>query len=445
MEGNSSSPQSLPKKAPKVFFGWWTLLATGVLQITALCYYGYGISAIFKPLAADLGINRTVTSAATSIGRLEGGFVAPLGGWLVDKFGPKWVIFAGVALIGIGLGLMYYIQSVWAYYLVWGVTVGTGVNIAMTIPIDKTLTDWFVKKRGIVIGIKFAFIGIGGALVVPIVTWLIESYGWRMTSVIWAGVTFASLLLVVFFIRQKRPEYYGLLPDGAKVSPSASQADLVKQGVQYASDLQETEFTLRQALKTSAFWLYLIAYGLQWIGQGAINLHLIPYLTDSGIDEIVAGGLMSLMLFATIPARVLSGTIADRLEKSRLPYFMAVTFFVQALGIAAILISPGMAALYVFLVLFGLGSGAAPTIAVLMRGRFFGRKAYGSISGITNFIMSPFAMLAPIFAGWVYDNWGSYSYAFITFAVLAAVSTVIICFVRPPKAPVQAGEAGKFL
>ena len=435
----------MDKKKSGIFFGWWTLLATGVLQITALCYYSYGVSAIFKPLSRDLGFSRTITSAASSIGKLEGGLEAPLSGWLVDKFGPKWVMFGGVFAISTGLLLMYFVQSMWAYYVVWGVTIGTGVNMSMTIPIDKTLTNWFVKKRGLAIGIKFAFIGIGGALVVPIVTWLIENYGWRTTSLIWALITFASLLLILFFIRQKRPEYYGLMPDGARIDGTTPHVDMVKEGVQYASDFQESEFTLRQALKTSAFWLYLISYALCWIGPGAINIHLIPFLTDMGIDPMVAGGMMSLMLFSTIPSRLLAGTLADRMKKSYLPYMLAISFFLQALGIAAFLVKPGMASIYVFLVLYGLGNGASPTIAVLMRGRFFGRKAYGSISGVNSFVMAPFGMLAPIYAGWVYDNTGSYTSAFISFAVLAAVATVLVCFVRPPKTPAQSADASKFI
>jgi sugar phosphate permease len=441
MDKLSNSTGATPQKVPRIFFGWWTLLAACILQITALCYYSYGISAIFKPLSKDLNFSRTVTSAASSIGKLEGGLEAPLSGWLVDRFGPKWVMFAGVTLIGIGLILMYFIQSTWAYFAVWGVTVGTGVNISMTIPIDKTLTSWFMRKRGIAIGIKFACIGAGGALVVPVVTWLIEGYGWRMTSVIWAMVTFASLLFILFFVRQKRPEYYGLLPDGARVGPGASQADVARQGAQYAADFQETEFTLKQALKTSAFWLYLTAYAFQWMGQGAINLHLIPFLTDRGIDAMVAGGMMSLMLFATIPSRLLAGAIADRVKKSFLPYMLAISFFLQTLGLGAFLMAPGTVTIFVLLVLYGLGNGAAPTIAVLMRGRFFGRKAYGSISGINSFIMAPFGMVAPIYAGWVYDTTGSYVNAFTTFAALALAATLIICFVRPPKPPVPAAES----
>jgi cyanate permease len=205
------------------------------------------------------------------------------------------------------------------------------------------------------------------------------------------------------------------------------------------------EFTLRQALKTSAFWLYLIAYACQFLGQVALYVHLIPFLTDRGISPVSAGFLMGLMLFCTIPSRLITGIIADRIQKGHLSFFMALAFLLQALGIAAFLIKPGMPAIYVFLILYGFGTGAAPVLGVLMRGRFFGRKAYGSISGLSSFILGPVGIAAPIYAGWIYDTTHSYVTAFVLFAALAAVAAVLICFVRPPKAPAQTGNTEKFI
>ncbi|MFC2011457.1 MFS transporter, partial [Chloroflexota bacterium] len=103
---------------PKVFFGWWTLLVTGIWSGLGMGFYGYGISVIFKPLAADLGLSRAVTSVAAGIGGLESGLTSPLVGWLSDKFGPKWPIFIGTFIMATGLVLMNFINSLWTYILV---------------------------------------------------------------------------------------------------------------------------------------------------------------------------------------------------------------------------------------------------------------------------------------------------------------------------------------
>ena len=173
----SSSPAAATKAKTTIFFGWWTLLATSILNIIGQALYSYGFSAFFKPISTELNFSRTVTSTAAGIGRLEGGLEAPISGWLVDKFGPKWVIFGGVAVVGVGLLLMNLVHSVWTYYAVWGVTIGTGINLSMTIPIDKTLTNWFVKKRGLAMGIKMGFLSLSSVAVIPVVTWLTTSFG----------------------------------------------------------------------------------------------------------------------------------------------------------------------------------------------------------------------------------------------------------------------------
>ncbi|HJX12608.1 MAG TPA: MFS transporter [Dehalococcoidales bacterium] len=432
-------------KNNKIFFGWWTVLGTGIICGLVQGFYVYGISVIFKPLSAELGFNRAVTSVGAGIGKLEGGITGPLTGWLVDKFGPKWVIFYSVLFIGVGLVLVNYIQSLWAYYVVWGVIISSGVNMGLTLPVDKTLTDWFVRKRGLAVGIKFAFISIGGVVVVPIITWLTRDYGWRLACVIWGLVTFATLLLVIFFVRQKRPEYYGLLPDGARAEADIAGADLVTRGIQYASEVQETEFTLRQALKTPTYWILMVA-GIGYLAtHNAIVVHAIPFLTDMGIDPTLAGFMMSLMIFFTIPSRFFSGVIIDWVKKGHLKFVLAASFLLEAAGIAAFLLKPGVPSVYIFFILFGFGAGAPTTLVVLMRGRYFGRKAYGSIAGFSSMVSSPAALVAPVFAGWVYDTTGNYTSAFILLGALAAFCAVLMMFIKAPAAPSQVTSTSKFM
>ena len=163
------------KTEPKVYFGWWIVLVTAIVSGLGVSFYRYGISAIFKPLAAELGLSRAAASVATGIGRLEAGLAAPLTGWLVDKFGPRWAVFSGGCIIGFGLILMNFINSGWAYNIVWGLVIGSGVNLGMTLAVDKTTTDWFIRKRGLATGTKFMIRGIIGVIVLPVVSWLVTA------------------------------------------------------------------------------------------------------------------------------------------------------------------------------------------------------------------------------------------------------------------------------
>ncbi len=434
----------------KIFFGWWMVIVTGILSGLGHAFYSYGFSALFKPLSSELHFNRATTSVAAGIGRLEGGIEAPLTGWLVDRFGPRWVIFVGICITAVGLFLMNFINSLWAYYLVWGLIAGTGINLALTIAVDKTLANWFISKRGLAQGIKFPLIGLFGVIALPVITWQVAGPGWRTTCLIWAGVILAGAPLALLFVKQKRPEYYGLLPDGAKTE-SDSEADIggmIDRGIDYASSLQEVEFTVRQAVKTPAYWMILAGFITQVTVHGGFTLHIIPFLTDLKdlkIDETLAGALMGMMIFFTIPSRFLAGFIADRVGKNRMQFLLAAAFLLQAAGLSVFCLNQSMTNVYWLLILYGLGNGAATPLYLVMLGRYFGRKAYGSIHGSMALIRAPFQFLAPVYSGWIYDTTGNYITAFSVFAGIAAFSTIVICLLRPPKPPTHITDIHQFM
>ncbi|MFC2005270.1 MFS transporter [Chloroflexota bacterium] len=435
------------RRFPRIFPGWWMNLVTGIYSGLGHGFYGYGMSVFFKPIASELGLTRAATSFAAGIGRLEGSLEAPITGWLSDKFGPKWMIVVGTCFIGTGLILMNFITSQWTYYLVWGVIIAIGANLGLTIAVDKALTNWFIRKRGLALGIRFVIIGICGVITLPIVTWLVTTQDWRTACLIWAGIMFTGVPLQWYFVKQKRPEYYGLLPDGAKFE-SGTEADLdtmIDKGVEYAAEFEEVEFTLREAMKTQPYWILTIAWvGMMLIG-GAINIHIFPFLTDMGINETVAGGMMAMMVFFTVPARFLGGFLADRFSKNHLRFLVAGSFLFLAVGITAFLLNQTIATVYVLLILYGLGQGASTPLRLTIGGRYFGRKAFASIQGTSMMFAAPASLLAPVYAGWIYDTTGSYTTAFITFAAIATVSAFIMCLMRPPKPPAQATDVRKFL
>ncbi|MFC1953689.1 MFS transporter [Chloroflexota bacterium] len=422
-------------------------MTAGTLQGLTMGLSMTGISAFFKPIAEELNLTRAVASLAGGLSRLGGSFEAPLSGFLVDKFGPRWIMLIGINIFVIGLILMSRINSTLAYIIAW-IIVSTGVNFAATVAVDKTLTNWFVKKRGLVMGLKSGLIGVFGAAMLPIVAWLIVSVGWRSSFLIWGGIVPAILLpLVWFFVKQQRPEYYGLLPDGAKAESdsTADTEDMIEKGTQYAADFQETEFTLRQAMKTLAFWLLLVAMVGQGVATGGFGLHCIPFLTDQGISPTMAGALMGMMIFFTIPARTLAGLIADRLKKTQLQLLWAAGCLLRALGIGFFLFSQTTVMIYVFLILYGIGTGVVAPLDIIVRGRYFGRKAYGSIAGSSSMFTAPFGVAAPIFTGWVYDTTGNYITALIVFALLFVLTAILLFFIRSPKPPANITGIDKFM
>ncbi len=428
----------------RIFFGWWTVIAGGTLGIWIAGYQTYGISALFKPISSELGFSRTAASVPGGISRLEGGFEGPLSGWATDRFGAKNVILLGVFICGLSLVLMNFINSLWAFYLVWGILLGTGHNMTTTIPIDTAIANWFVKKRGIALGIKMVLNGLSGVLTLPLIAFLISQHGWRMTCLI-GGVVMLLIGLPIgwFFFKPHRPEYYGLLPDGATVEnpvtakEAGDTAQVIDSGVKYAAEVEETEFTLRQAMRTPTYWMVLVAQCVNGVVFTAINVHLIPYLTDIGIDPIKAASMMAVMVSSSLPLRFITGFLADRVSRSQLRFVIVVGYLFQALGFAIFLLKPGtISNIYVWLILFGIGHGIAFASIVLV-GRYYGRKAYGSIRGSSVAFQAGPGMVAPIYAGWVYDTTGSYVTSFITFGAALAVAIVVMSLAAPPRPPAR--------
>ncbi len=422
------------KSGPRVFFGWWSVLYIGIISGLGHGFNTYGISVFFKPIAAELGLNRAYTSLAAGIGRLEGGVTSPLVGWLSDKFGPKWIIIFGICVAGAGLIFMNYVTEVWHYYVAWGVLIGLGLNIGLTVACDKNINDWFIRRRGLAQGIKFATISIFGIIVLQIVTPLIEYQGWRFTCLLWGIIMFASVPFAYMLIKPKRPEYYNLLPDGAEVSPDTEeQSGMAAKTAGYASESEEVEYTFRQAIKTGTYWLLIISFSAHNFIAGGFNVHIFPFLTDIGIKEAVASGMMGMMIFFTVPARFFGGLVADRVPKSRVQLLLVGSFLLQVIGLGAYLVFQNLPGVYVLLACHGLSSGAVTPLVIVIIGRYFGRKSFGSILGTIIAFLSPVGLIAPVYYGWIFDNTGNYNLAFVTALIFAALATFLMFFVRSPK------------
>jgi len=434
------------RRTTKVFPGWWMVLTGGLLSAWAVAFYTYGFSALFKPISSDLGLSRATTSVAASIGRFEGGFEAPLTGWVTDRHGPRIVVIFGVFLIGLGLILMNFVTSTWTYYLFWGVIVGTGFNIAVMLPVDTAITNWFVKKRGVAQGSKWVISGLGGSVVLPfIVVPLIVNQGWRMACVVGGlGMWFINLPLAWFFLKRHRPEYYGLLPDGTIFEETGEAAEhTIDRGVKYAAEIGEVEFTLRQAVKAPAYWLLIITQSIHGLAMPVVNIHSIPFLTDIGVGPVRAAGMLATMILAGIPTRFIGGFISDRVKKQHLRFMIGGAYLLQAAGFAAILQNQSTPMIYTWLILYGIGSGTAFPLNSLMRARYFGRKAFGSIAGLSRMLMMPIGIAAPVYIGWVFDTTGNYLEAFTLVAALLAFSAVTMSLIRPPKTPVHVADISK--
>ncbi len=418
-----------------IFPGWWLVLTGGFMALWGYGYHAYGFSALFKPISQELGLSRAATTIPASIGRIEGGAIAIIAGWLTDRFGPRWLIFFGVLLIGLCFCLMSVVNSFWSFIVVWGILLAIGMDLALAIPLQATVARWFIKRRGVANGILLIFSGLSGVVVLPLVAWLITVVGWRTTCLIGGAVMLVvGVPLVWFFVKQHPPERYGMLPDGASVGEVGGE-DMVEKGRRYAAEMSEFDFTLTQILKSPAYWLLLVSGMCHFLAVPVISIHGIPFLTDSGFDPVKAARMLSLMVLVSIPARFFGGFMVDRIKKERLRFLIFAAYSLQAVAFGSFLLHQTEAMIYVWFLLYGVGFGIGFGIMMPVRVRFFGRMAIGRIMGIGQVIMLPAGIIAPIWAGWVFDTTGSYMVAFKAVSVLLVVGSLLALLITPPKVP----------
>ncbi len=425
--------QNSPAKR-RVFFGWWTTLVGGIIGLWGWGSWVYSFGALFAPLQNKFGWSRAELATAGSLRRVEGGLGGLATGWFTDKFGPRVMCIIGSFVAGLGYILMYFVSSLWSFYLIYGVIVALGWTFSLTGNLDKAIAEWFVKRRGLATGIYRVIVAL--QVVPPFITLLMSAYGWRIAYIITGLLTWSICLpLAWLFIKPKRPEFYGLMPDGddINVGDSRERDSMIKIGQELvARKYGEVEFTLRQAIRTRLFLVmvtYGAVHGLLW---PIISVHLIPYLTDFGMSDVAAATTLSLLLLMGIPSRIIGGALTDRISIYKQKYIILLSALARALGLFFLTVATDLVSIYLFVVIYGLGNGLNIGAWGPLRARFFGRKAYATIMGVSSMLTLPLGVLAPVYIGWVYDITGTYRNSFTLILTIFAIGLFSIFFLDPP-------------
>ena len=210
------SRQPISKRLKGVYFGWYTVLAGAVISCCGYGSWYYGMSALFKPLLAEYGWTRAQLSAAFSMRSIEGGLEGPIGGMLIDKYGPRKITI--ISTIIASVGLILFVRDIWQFVIVWGFVVSLGFNLGLYDTVNAAVAKWFIKKRGRALSLVTIGGGLGAPVIVPIMTWIILNHGWRAALIFVAITTLLICLpLAWFWMKDQPPEHYGLLPDGDTV------------------------------------------------------------------------------------------------------------------------------------------------------------------------------------------------------------------------------------
>lgn len=414
----------------KFFYGWVIVAISFLADLLSAGTGGYTLGLYFATMGREFGWTRSQLTLSRTVSSLVHGISGPGIGYLVDRFGARPVMVVGSLIGATGLALTAVVQDPWHFYLIYGGIGALGIaefgNLSNTVALSK----WFIRKRGRAIAIATMGVSAGGVVLIPVTSFFIASFGWRASWVLIGGLVFLLVFIPTLLFMRSTPEEMGLRPDG---DPSVGAPVATTPGAPASSRARtastEVSWTLREAVRTPAFWLLIPAFNLSSMGLGSLMLHQIPLIEDKGFPE-VAATVASVMAFWALVSKPFWGFL---LERVHVRYCTMLSFIMAAGGIIVLMFPGSMPMFFFYALLFGVGIGAQPITNPVAWANYFGRGFIGTIRGI----VTPFQVLsgafAPLFAAWIYDTYGSYQIALFTFVGTYALACVFMFLAKQPR------------
>ena len=394
----------------------WVVAGVAFATLVAAAAFRAAPGPLMVPLH-DGGWSIVTMSAAVSVNLVLYGLTAPFAAALMERFGLRRVVSAGLLLIAAGSGMSVLARAAWQLVLTWGVLIGLGTGSMALVFAATVANAWFVKRRGLVMGILTAGGAAGQLVFLPAVAYLVEATSWKIASLLIAAAAVAVLPLVVVLLRD-RPADLGLAPYGGDrlVTPPRSVRG-------NAADLALA--ALRQAASTKPFWALAGAFAICGATtNGLIGIHFIPSAHDHGMATTTAAGLLMLVGVFDIVGTVASGWLTDRID----PRWLLLAYY-SFRGVGLLLL-PWLLAdsvhprMVVFIVVYGLDWVATVPPTVVLCRRLFGDQ--GTI--VFGWVFASHqlgAAAAALTAGIIRDSFGTYTYAWFGGAALCALAAAL--------------------
>lgn len=403
----------------RVYYGWAVMTASMLSAGASVPMQGPIMGVFQRPIQDDLGWSSGMIALGFALGSGMGGLGSVWVGRVLDRRGSRGVTTAaGMIIAGCMVGLASMTQ-VWHFWGLFGLARGTAAAGAQ-LGTMVALASWFVRKRGRVVGLLGVGQRTGQALMPVPIGAIIVAYGWREAWLALAGLAFLAIVLPSAAYMRRRPEDYGLLPDGqeAKEGPAAEVSDAAG----------EELWSLSEAKRTRTLWALIVGQAAVVLSVNATNLHITASFLDKGLSE--SGAIAALTIYLAVAAVSVYGwgLVMERVHTR----YLAVTSVVLYLAAMLLAVSTtSFAVAVLFSLAYGSALGVWTVVSRMLFANYFGRRSFGTIRGFAAPIMAGVSMIGPVFAGFFRDATGSYDGAFLVFAGVFVVALAAFAMAAP--------------
>jgi MFS family permease len=404
-----------------LYYGWRVVLACFIINLYVGGIIFFSFTAFFEPIQQEFGWSYTQISLASSLRGLEMGIFAPIVGFLVDRFGSRKLLLGGTIIIGIGLVVLSFTQSLLMFYLCF-LLIALGAGGCTSVVTMTAVATWFKKNVGLALGVMASGFGAGG-LIVPLIVLLIDESGWRITLVILAAGMWLLGIPLSLIVRD-RPEAMGLRPEGLGAESSTPS--------QEGESLGRTKGAFLEMIKKRSFLYLNIVEIARMMSVTAVVVHLMPYLSNLGIPRATSGAVAAALPLVSIAGRFGFGWWGDRFDKR---IVMATTFFMMSAGALAFCYVHSAGVLLLFLLLFAPGFGGSMVLRGAILQEYFGMAFFGKMIGIVLGSASIGGIIGPTLAGWAFDTTGSYTSVWYGLSGISGAAIFLIMKMKPIDSP----------
>lgn len=418
------------------FYYGWVIVAVTFVSMGIGVNARTSFSLLFSPIIDEFHWERGVTAGAFSFGFLVSAVLSPLMGKLMDRTGPRTVMELGVFLMASGLLLAPFTTEPWHLYLTIGVLVGSGSICLGYSGQSLFLPNWFVKRRGLAVGLAFAGVGLGSITLLPWMQSMIDQTGWRSASFA-MGIVVLVVLFPLNLLLRKRPEDMGLQPDGngtAGTTANAEPSNIVD------AEWTSIDWTLGRAIRTARFWWLALGYFCGLYVWYAVQVHQTKYLVEIGFTSTAAAWALGLVSLFGIPGQIVLGHLSDRIGREWVWTISTLGFAICFAALIALQYTPTLFLVYVMVIAQGfLGYGVTSIMGAVVAEIFQGRN-FGTIFGTIMFVALSGGAAGPWATGLLHDRFGDYIAAFAIGIGISLLSVIAIWFAAPRNVRAVAGR-----
>jgi MFS family permease len=425
-----------------IYRGWWVVaVVTTVMAVSSGARFLYGV--VLKPISEEFGWSRTDLAAVVTINVIMISILQPFVGIAVDRWGSRPMIILGI----LGTGLMALpitlATELWQIYIIYSLVASVAFAAMSPVNITKLVAGWFTKRRGLALSISTSGAAVGQLAIIPIATWVMLQYGWRMSYWTLAGATVLAMLPLAWWLLRDAPPGATDDPDGAAAKSA---------GVAQAA--QAAPVRVMQSLRSLPYWQLSFGFFVCGYTMAFTQVHMVPYLLDmpehAGMAmQTVASTALAVVGGASVLGALLIGSLADRVG---IKHMLTLTYFLRGLSYLMLLLAgTNNAGIFLAAIVMGISWTSTTPLTSAITADIYGRASLGTIFACIFTAMNVGVGVGSYIAGLDFDLTGNYNLSLVVNGLLGFAAAAIVQSVRvrplipvapPPATPLSAPALG---